>query len=143
MQFWRLSITTAVSEYTLNRNSNENFLFIIPDPFRFPNVLTVGIEMKTQTFFSPQAVTSFHLPVWESSYVTKGYACKSEYKGISWVQMNCYCNAAAPSNVQENSYYDEANIASPPKNSLISKLFTHINFFSPCSYAFELFCSHL
>lgn len=45
--------------------------------------------------------------------------------------MNSYCNAATPSNVQDNSYYDEAHMDIPPKNRLISKLFTHAIFLLP------------
>lgn len=52
--------------------------------------------------------------------------------------MSPYPNAATPSTVQDNSYYGEAHIDIPPKNSLISKLFTQVIFFSPCCYAFEL-----
>lgn len=45
--------------------------------------------------------------------------------------MNSYPNAATPSTIQDNSYYDEAHIYIPPKNSLISKLFTQVIFILP------------
>lgn len=126
---------TKTSNAILKAFNNNHWVYSKPQPqWNFPIYHPRSFQTlkyshcsdwnEEKIFFSPQAVTSFHLPTWDSSYVTKGYTCKSEYRGISWVEMNCYCNAAAPSNVQENSYYDEANIASPPKNSLISKLFT-------------------
>lgn len=89
--------------------------------------------------FLSTGISFFHLPRWKSCPVAKGYGCTSEYIGISWLQMHCYYNAAVSNNVQEKGYYDKANRASPPKNSLISKLFTHVNFSSPCCHAVNCF----
>lgn len=116
----------------------KKILFIIFDPFRFPDSHCRVWNKDTNIFLTTG--TSFHFP---SSLVKKEQGCTSEYMGISWVQMNCYYNVAISSNVQEKSYYHKANTAIPPKNSLTSKLFTHIIFFLPMLIHSKLFCSHL